>query len=579
MIFLALGLLTFAHAQVAFTDVSEAAQLLPNTKTEGVAVGDYNNDGYDDIYACSPYGKNQLYRNNGDETFSEVGDSLGLALESDVNSAAAVWGDLDNDGWLDLYVTNKSVPDQLFHNNGDGTFTEISFEAGIYHLGNPKALNLADVNNDGFLDIYISNFKSENALYLNNGDLTFSNHTYLSRALDRGSAMGAIFFDYDKDGDVDLYLVHDSYEPNFLYQNDGNGVFTEVGEAAGVDTRSFGMGVDVGDVNHDGWLDIYIANLGVNFLLLNKGDGTFENISQSAGVTDPGMGWGTVFLDFDNDGWEDIYVGNFYQFSPSKNVLYRNQGNLSFEISEEDGPVSNVYATYGVASLDFNLDGQIDLLAANRAQGERIQLFKNPDRQNHWLAIKLVGTQSNRDGVGAKVELIDDLGTLHFQEQSAGLSWLSQNSHVLHFGLGQAAAIREARIIWPSGLEEEIELNQLDRFYTVTEGEGAKEGFTPAQDLPPIDEGQGLSLVPNPSKGDFLVQFFTETEARARIDIYDPRGSLLYQKELDASPGANRIPVELSGLNIDLSHRLIFVRLTLDKDRVETRSCLILRGN
>lgn len=568
-------ILPLLNAQSVYLDVSNTAGILPDTKNEGVAIGDYNNDGYDDIYACSPTSVNQLYLNNGDETFTEVAAELGMALSEDISSQAAVWGDIDNDGWLDLYVANRLEADVLFHNNGDGTFTEISFEAGIYHQGNPKALNMADINNDGFLDIYISNFQLENVMYLNNGDLTFSNYTFIASALDEGSAMGSIFFDYDKDGDVDLYLVHDSYEPNFLYQNDGTGVFTEVSVITGTNKASFGMGVDVGDINHDGWLDIYIANLGANFLLLNNGDGTFSDISDSSKTDNFGMGWGTIFLDYDNDGWEDIYVANLWQFSPHKNLLYRNKGDLTFEIVEENDAISNQKGSYGVASLDFNLDGQIDVLVANRNANETLQLFKNPDRQKNWLSIKLIGTSSNRDAIGSKIQLTDNLGVIHYQELSAGLSWLSQNSNLLHFGLGEATAITEAKIVWTTGEEEIVEIPSINTIFTITENRGLKEGIVYKDSEPdyPTDNQQ-FNISPNPNSGKFDIKFYSEVEAETIIEIYNSTGKLLYQTKIESTIGNNTVPISLFDLGYEFNNQTIFIKV-FNENFSEAKSCLI----
>lgn len=571
------------HAQNVFTDMTTEVGIAPGTQVEGISVGDFNNDGYDDIYACSPHDVNQLYKNNGDGTFTDVAGELGVALGEDINTVAAIWGDIDNDGWLDLYVTNKSDADQLFYNNGDPdslgnvTFTEISFAAGIYHQGNAKALNMADINNDGFLDIYISNFYEENVMYLNNGDLTFTNNTYISQALDVTEAMGTIFFDYDKDGDVDLYLVHDAYEPNILYQNDGTGVFSDVSVISGADKASFGMGVDVGDINHDGWLDIYIANLGANFLLLNNGDGTFSDISDSSGTADFGMGWGTIFLDYDNDSWEDIYVANLWQFSPHKNLLYRNKGDLTFELAEENEAISNMLGSYGTASLDYNLDGQIDVLVAHRNINETLQLFKNADRQNNWISLKLVGTTSNKNAVGAVIQLTDDLGTLHYQEVSAGLSWLSQNSYWMHFGLGNATEITEAKIIWPSGLTEIIDLSEINDFFIVTEDEGVQKLFEEPAPEPTdttTDDSKLFTISPNPNDGNFEIHFYLEKENLTFINFYNSTGELIHQEEEFFNAGKHTWIVNLTHWSLDLSKQMIYIQI-VNEDYIETKRCLI----
>lgn len=539
-----------AIGQLTFTDQTIAAGLLPIEGAESIAVGDFNNDGYDDFYVCSIANKNQLYQNKGDGTFIEISDSLGVALDEDTYSQAAVWGDLNNDGWLDLYVANKAKADNVFINQGNGTFEDRSFWVGIYHLGFPKSVNLADINNDGWLDIYISNFYAENVMYLNNGDETFSNYTTVAGAFDTGKTMGTIFFDYDKDGDLDLYLVHDSFEPNLLYQNNGTGVFTEVGAVAGVNTESFGMGVDVGDINRDGWLDIYIANFGENFLLLNNGDGTFSDISTSSNTNDTGMGWGSVFLDFDNDGWEDIYVCNTHAIDFQQNALYRNLGDFNFEKAETNEVICNEYSSYGNASLDIDLDGNMDVLVANRGANESVQLFQNPERSQPWVSFKLIGTTSNRSAIGTTIQLTDDLGIIHYQELCAGQSWSSQNSSLLHIGLGDATGIAEIKVSWPSGLEEIVEVTRLHRFYTIIEYSDIYEGIifdipTSIQDLPyPTD--MPFQLFPNPSNGHFTVAFYTKTSTPIELKIYNVLGELIFYKKMETTLiGKNEIIIDL----------------------------------
>ncbi len=397
-------------SQPFFSDQTVALGIETGPGAESVAVGDFNNDGWEDIYVGFFNRKNQLWQNLAGQGFVEVGASANVSLTENANTRSALWGDLDNDGFLDLYVGNKNSPDKLFRNNGDGTFSDISMAAGIFQIGHPQSVNMADVDGDGWLDIYVSNFSQQNILYHNNGDLTFTNQTLLAAVGDLAAAMGSIFFDYDKDGDVDLYLVHDQFSPNLLYQNDGAGYFTEVGAAAGVNTSSFGMGVDIGDINNDGWLDIYVTNLYPNFLLLNNTDGTFTNIFETAGVDDSGMGWGTSFLDFNKDGLLDIYAANDYAFSPFRNVLFQNNGDLTFAKAQEGEAICNEYASYGTAAVDYNLDGNIDLLIANRDEGQGLQVFENAEYEQAWIGLKLIGVESNRQAVGARVELVDNQG-------------------------------------------------------------------------------------------------------------------------------------------------------------------------
>ena len=574
----------FVVAQIEFTDVTLSAgiQLLPGS--EGIAVGDFNNDGYDDFYVSSIESRNSLYQNNGDGTFNEVAENLGLALGEDIPTNVATWGDINNDGWLDLYVGNRALPDLLFLNlgyvDGEVSFQEISFEAGIYQPKHPKSVNMADVNNDGFLDIYISNFASENALYLNNQNNTFTNYIFASGALDDGEAMGTVFFDYDKDGDVDLYLVHDSYEPNLLYQNDGTGSFTEVGAAAGVNTESFGMGVDIGDVNNDGWMDIYVANFGKNFLLLNNTDGTFSDISENSDVADLGMGWGSNFLDYNMDGLMDIYVTNtaFVAQNGAANILYTNLGNLSFEKKQDDTPICSKMESYGAACLDYDLDGNLDVLVANRGANETTQLLQNEEHDNNWVGIKLIGTTSNRNAIGAKVTITDNQGNIHYREMLAGQSWASQNSSILHFGVGDATAIDELLIQWTSGLEETFNLENLNQYYTITEGglvqEGVVSGLSTSANSMEGTTPLQVSIFPNPSQGDFTIKLYAQNTTPAIIEVMNAMGQSLLIKEIDfLTAGENVIPIQFVSNQLT---QFISIRISTE-DAIFTKTAIILQ--
>jgi len=244
--------------QFAFEKV-ELGMESSTSDNEGLAIGDYNNDGLVDIYVSSTNGKNKLFKNNGDGIFENVAERL--SLDIDEASSASTWGDLNNDGYLDLYVSTVQSTDYIFLNNADGTFSNITSATEIVNNGLTKSVNMADVNNDGLLDIYVSNFYSENKLFINKGDLVFEESIVASGAMDDGPSMGSIFFDYDQDGDADLYLVHDELVTNILYQNNGDGTFTDVSIESGLNVRGYGMGVDIADFNNDGWTDIYVFSI------------------------------------------------------------------------------------------------------------------------------------------------------------------------------------------------------------------------------------------------------------------------------------------------------------------------------
>lgn len=223
-----------------FTDRSAEAGINTSGQNRGIAVIDFDSDGWEDLYFTCLDGPNRLFRNQGDGTFSDVAPAAGLDYPGP--SGAAVWGDLDNDGLPDLVLGNRKEPSRIYRNLGHGTFADITLSSGMANNAQVMSVNLADVDQDGWLDIYFANFGAQNALYRNNGDGTFRDFTYASGALDDRASMGAIFFDYDRDGDPDLYLTHDAYQPNILYQNNGQGFFRNVSRESGADVAAQGMG-------------------------------------------------------------------------------------------------------------------------------------------------------------------------------------------------------------------------------------------------------------------------------------------------------------------------------------------------
>lgn len=560
----------------AFVDVSTGVDLFSFGGVQGIAVGDYNNDGFDDFYVCADVGRNRLFRNNGDGSFTEEAEELGLAIAA--KSKSAIWGDINNDGYLDLYLANLASNDQLFLNQGDGTFQDITAQAGIQNWENSSSVNMADVDNDGYLDIYISNLAAENILYLNGQDLTFQNYTQQSGATDTGSSMGSIFFDYDKDGDQDLFLTHDHAEPSFLYQNDGSGHFTEVSEAANANVQGLGMGVDIGDVNQDGYSDIYITNLFKNTLLLNNGDGTFDNISASAGIEDYGMGWGTTFVDFDRDGWVDIYVANDSEFSPYPNVLYRNQGDNTFVAVELQKDISSNAQSYAAVCLDYQLDGQMDLALANRGAEDHFQLFENSNRSGNWIGVKLQGVESNRDAIGSKLRIVDDLGHIHYRELTAGQGWTAQNSSLLYVGLGAATAIDTLSLYWPSGLTQQLVGPAINQYYTIIEGELPMEGIIAkplitTTTLPALQESElAVTVFPNPARGRVTIQIERAPSVSLELKMFDVLGTLLHTQHV------KKEELQHQQFTLDLTpfsaHELLFLQLRT-ADQLVTKKVIL----
>jgi hypothetical protein len=508
------------NAQLNFADLSEAVGLGETLGANiSLSVSDFNMDGLDDFYVGVNGDPNLLFRNNDDGTFTEVAQELGIA--GDELTYTAAWGDIDNDGDPDLYVGNRVSADQLYRNNGDGSFTNITFLAGIDNWSAPRSVLFADIDQDGLLDIYVANLSDENALYYNQGDNTFSNQT-ISRGLsDPRISMGSIFFDYDQDGDLDLYLTHDNNQPNILYQNDGTGYFTDVSVASGTNYAGFGMGVDVGDINNDGLLDMYITNLYDNVLLLNQGDGTFSDITSTAGINDLGMGWGVTFLDFDNDSYLDIYIVNDSYFSPLPNRLFRNLGDNTFEIVSEGQVEQSLYGGYASASLDFNKDGKIDILVSNFGANGGIQYFQNTStNSNNWLQLKLEGVQSNRDAVGARITVQAGELTLT-DEVNAGSGYAAQNSLWQHFGLGDYTTVDLITIRWPSGQVDEIENVNSNQALTIIEGEGILVN-TAAIIVPDFS----YMLYPNPASKVLNITLDAPAKEQLTLEIRNTNGQL-----------------------------------------------------
>ena len=499
------------------------------TMMGGVAVFDYNNDGLLDIFFTNgaaipsleksdPSYWNRLFRNNGDGTFTDVTESAGLKGIGYSMGVAA--GDYDNDGFVDLYVTGVNR-NQLFHNNGDGTFTDVTEKAGVGGVipKYGKALSVAagwfDYNNDGFLDLLVINYLdyniktakscpaegvpaycspnefqgTPNILYRNNGDGTFtdvSEQSHIAQYIGKG--MGVAFADYDGDGFTDVFITNDTFQ-NFLFHNNGDGTFTDAAMLAGVQYNESGktvagMGVDFRDIDNDGKPDIFhTAMFGDSFQLYhNIGDGQFQDVSGASGltrITSRLTAWSTGIFDFDNDGNKDLFTADAeitdnsmeiaHRPYPLSNGLFRNKGNLVFEdLSASAGADFSVPAAHrGAAFGDLNNDGKIDIVVSV-LNGPPQLLMNRSNTQNHWILLKLIGTKSNRDGLGTKVKITTSHGS-QFNHATTAVGFNSSSDKRVHFGLGDATLIDRIELAWPSGIKQVLTNVKADQVLTITE--------------------------------------------------------------------------------------------------------------
>ena len=494
----------------------ELGSLLESTGA-GCVWFDYNNDGFPDLYVVSgkpleegmhpyplkklpdPLPHNHLYRNNGNGTFTDVTEQAGVA--ANIYGMAAIAADYDNDGFEDLFVTGygKAI---LFHNNGNGTFTDVTAKAGINVERWSISSAWLDYDRDGCVDLFVGRYVQfdpkyrnfyaadnypgpldyegdTNVLYHNNCNGTFTDVSAKSGiAAYKGRTMGVTAADFDGDGYPDIYVANDKTE-NFLFHNKKDGTFEEIAGDAGVSYGQNGemtsaMGPVFADIDGDGRMDLWVTDSKYNRLMRNVGKNQFADIGPDSGIALANAqytSWGSGVYDFDNDGWLDILIfhGGLIHLVPQEQSLFRGLGNGKFaDVSRDSGAVLDVRTvSRGACFGDYDNDGKMDAFVVNL--GAPATLLHNiTQNTNHWLTVKLKGKKSNRDGIGASLELVAG-GRTQVAQRFAGSGYLSQDDGRVHFGLGSVAKADKLTIHWPSGRVQVVNNPGIDRVLTVEE--------------------------------------------------------------------------------------------------------------
>lgn len=536
----------------------------------GGAFADIDNDGDDDLYINGGKSRDVLYINNGDGTFTDITEGSGIEETANYYTTGVIAGDINNDGYIDFFIgtygdqNNELAKNLLYQNNGNGTFTEIWNETQPKDLAFTMGATFLDFNLDGYLDIYVVNYVEvirftydennlingfdhdcfRNTFYKNNGDGTFDEISYHLGLDNTGCALAVTSTDFNMDHLMDIYIANDfgAYiTPNQLFQNNlnDNGKFQNVSIAQGADFGMFGMGIAIGDVDNDLDPDYYISNMGRNILARN--DITeFVDITTESGVENiwevedekPTIGWGTSFLDADNDTDLDLYIANGYVPGPgfintsvlNHDQLYINDGNGKFSLDPDVG-IENAYSTRGVSCSDYDLDGDVDILAVvhnkpDLGESPKCILFKNTTiNDNNWVKVKLEGVYTNRNAYGSKI-YVHSGGQTYFQESSGGSSHNSQNSSWLHFGLGDLASIDSIRIIWTGDVSRQTVYNpEINTSHYIIQDVSDIVGTN--------DEliRQQLTVSPNPFTEEFLIN--SSIQENSVLSITSLNGKLI----------------------------------------------------
>ncbi|MDA9254302.1 FG-GAP-like repeat-containing protein [Flavobacteriaceae bacterium] len=535
-----------SYSQIAFEDVASYIGVDYSYGDSeyggGVSFADFNNDGWDDITYASEDGAQVYFFKNNNGVFNLV--TLN-GISNTYKTKQVIWIDYDNDGDKDLFATAIEGINQFYRNDGDMSFTNISSTIGFFQTDLfTYGASFGDIDNDGDLDAFISNrtnteenqrnylYRNDEGIYI---DITQSSGIPIQDEDGNENSQLSfctIFFDYNKDGFQDIYLANDKIDNiNRLYKNLGDGTFEDVSVASGSGIAVNAMTTTLGDYNNDGWFDIYITNTqssqagNGNVLLMNNADGTFTNVAEETGTTFNSFAWGAVFLDADNDTLLDLYVSGGFDGSIGSFLsaaFYHQQNDGTFVIPQNIGFENDTRKSYSNAIGDINNDGKPDIIVCNDTENNFLWENKTVN-ENNWLKVKLEGVISNRDGIGNTIEISID-GQSQYRYTLAGEGYLSQNSFYEFFGTGTAIEIDYIKVTWTAtGIIETITNIDVNQAIIIKEGSGILSNTD-------IQTDNLFSMYPNPSNNGIFKLSISDNE-RVSLQIFDLSGRLVTKKD------------------------------------------------